>query len=143
MSATASALTPGVVSTATPDSVAAGMSTASEPVPQRRIALRSGSASSTPRVYGSLPATTAQAPARPRTSTSSSRAEDSSYRSTAVISGICSSSGRTRSAAPSARTTLWVDAVLLIIAVAGGILAHPLLLLIAILAVTALVSGRV
>ena len=78
ISATASALTAGVVMTATPASVAAGMSIASEPVPQRRIAFRSGSASSTARVYGSLPATTAQAPSRPRRSTSSSRAEDRS-----------------------------------------------------------------
>ena len=38
---------------------------------------------------------------------------------------------------------LRLAAVLLIIAVAGGLLVHPLLFLIAILAVIALVSGRV
>ena len=50
MSATASALTPGVVITATPASVAAATSIASEPVPHLRIASSCGAVWKTSRV---------------------------------------------------------------------------------------------
>jgi len=50
MSATASAFTAGVVITATPASVAAAMSIASEPVPKRKIAFSARVAWSTPGV---------------------------------------------------------------------------------------------